>query len=234
MEKSAEKTRAYNEWTKKIAAKKAKVRFLSSKINFTGKKVLDVGCGNGIITSEIAKRAAEVVGADINEKLLDEARKAAKGLARFIKADATALPFSDASFDIVTMFHVFHNIPKEGRKNAIAEARRVLRSGGLFVITDLAPAGDMYKIRKHSGRPHHFNIGEEIKERLQEFNFKKVKSEIYEAVFKYKDADEAFYYTVTVFYDDFSVSDRAFLHKYLKKHGPAVSQPGMLITARKG
>jgi SAM-dependent methyltransferase len=51
----------------------------------------------------------------------------------FVVADATALPFDDASFDAVTMFDVIEHVEDDAR--AIAEAKRVLRPGGFLLVT---------------------------------------------------------------------------------------------------
>src|SRR5262245_62720611 len=69
-----------------------------------GQRVLDVAAGNGNATLAAARRFADVASTDYVEHLLDKGRERAKaeGLAvRFQVADAEALPFADASFDVV-------------------------------------------------------------------------------------------------------------------------------------
>jgi len=64
-------------------------------------------------------------------------------------ADMTALPFPDASFDVVTRALAIHNIPTaDGRRRAVDEAMRVLRPGGHLLPTDFRHAGDR---RQHLG-----------------------------------------------------------------------------------
>ena len=64
-------------------------------------------------------------------------------------ADMTALPFPDASFDVVTRALAIHNIPTaDGRRRAVDEAMRVLRPGGHLLPTDFRHAGDC---RQHLG-----------------------------------------------------------------------------------
>lgn len=94
-----------------------------------GRRVLDVGCGNGIAL-EALKNWPERCGVDVSEELLKLAR--AKGVdARFCDADNTPLPFSDQSFDLVlssdVIEHVLHT------DHLLNEINRVLKPGGLYV-----------------------------------------------------------------------------------------------------
>jgi ubiquinone/menaquinone biosynthesis C-methylase UbiE len=104
----------------------------------SGASVLDVGCGTGVLTRELARhdRVASVVGVDTAPSLLARARELAadvKGL-RFEEGDARALPFDDAVFDVVvfdsTLSHVL------GAEEAVAEAFRVLRPSGIIAAFD--------------------------------------------------------------------------------------------------
>ena len=102
---------------------------------FRGKKVLDVGCGNGFVLSRYARAGAEVYGVDITETGIDLCRKrfGHMGLiGDFRVANAESLPFPDATFDCVSSVGVLHHIPHPER--GFAEIRRVLKPGGLFVL----------------------------------------------------------------------------------------------------
>ena len=99
---------------------------------------LDVGCGTGFLSLELAARGHRVTGIDFAPQMLAEAqRKAAsrEGLpVRFQEGDAEALRFSDASFDLVITRHVLWTLPHP--EAAIDEWIRVLRPGGRLVIID--------------------------------------------------------------------------------------------------
>ena len=99
---------------------------------------LDVGCGTGLLSLELAARGHRVTGIDFAPQMLAEAqRKAAtqEGLAvRFEEGDAEALRFSDASFDLVITRHVLWTLPHP--EAAIDEWIRVLRPGGRLAIID--------------------------------------------------------------------------------------------------
>lgn len=91
---------------------------------------LDVGCGTGAFSELIAKRCSprSIVGIDPSAAQVDFVRKLLPAHT-FEVADSMALPFPDATFDVVASALVIHFIPD--RAKAFAEMRRVLVSGGL-------------------------------------------------------------------------------------------------------
>jgi SAM-dependent methyltransferase len=99
---------------------------------------LDIATGAGHTAAAFAAHVAHVIASDITAEMLDEARKlaAAKGLANMevAVADAEALPFPDAHFDLVTCRIAAHHFPDVPR--FVAEVRRVLKPGGTFALVD--------------------------------------------------------------------------------------------------
>ncbi len=104
-----------------------------------GKAVLDLCCGQGIVTAALAETGAEATGLDFSPAMLALARKAAPG-AEFVEGDAMALPFDAGRFDAVTMGFGMLHVPDAGR--ALAEARRVLKPGGRFVFSTWIGPGE--------------------------------------------------------------------------------------------
>jgi SAM-dependent methyltransferase len=101
-----------------------------------GRTVLDVACGTGVVAVTAAQRGATVSGLDLSPVLLDDARKNASIIGtsiEFEEGDAEALPYPDASFDVVmSQFgHMFAPRPEV----AIAEMLRVLKAGGLVAFS---------------------------------------------------------------------------------------------------
>ncbi len=104
-------------------------------------RVLDLACGTGDTTWLLAARVpdGEVIGTDINPDMMARAEpKRPPGLtnARFVQADAGALPFEDGSFDRVTCTYAGRGFPDFSA--VVRESYRVLKPGGRFVNLDFA------------------------------------------------------------------------------------------------
>lgn len=99
------------------------------------KKILDVACGTGSQSYELAKRGHEVVGVDLSPEMLAVARRKNKNGFRikFIEADATKLPFKDRSFDIATISLAVHEMPYEMGVKVLKEMRRVSKEEMIIV-----------------------------------------------------------------------------------------------------
>jgi SAM-dependent methyltransferase len=107
----------------------------------TGTRVLDIGCGFGASTLELATLGADlVVGVDLDRPPLETGRDVARalglgGTAEFVEADAYRLPFPGRSVDAVFCRFVFQHLADPGA--AAEEIRRVLRTGGLACVVDV-------------------------------------------------------------------------------------------------
>lgn len=101
-----------------------------------GSRALDLACGTGDIAFALAARGARVTGLDITPRMLQLARRkpAATRAVAFVAGDMMALPFPDASFDIVTTGYGIRNVARI--EPALDEIRRVLRPGGLLLSLD--------------------------------------------------------------------------------------------------
>jgi len=110
-----------------------------------GWNALDVATGAGHMALAFAPHVSKIIASDITPEMLAETAKlaAAKGYVNVetAEADAEALPFGDASFDLVSCRiapHHFGNVPR-----FIAEVARVLRPGGTFALVDnIAPCAE--------------------------------------------------------------------------------------------
>lgn len=103
--------------------------------SFAGKRVLEIGVGQGTDLMQFAKAGAECHGVDITDNHLDLTQRNFELHGKRVdlrRADATALPFPDDHFDCVYSFGVVHHIPEIER--VLAEIRRVLKPGGMLMV----------------------------------------------------------------------------------------------------
>ncbi len=92
---------------------------------------LDVGCGTGVLTYNLAAFCRSVVGTDKEEEMIEEAKINAPANCSFVVSPAETMPFYDSSFDLITVAQAFHWFEQE---KAIKEFKRLIRPGGLIVI----------------------------------------------------------------------------------------------------
>ena len=113
-------------------------------------RVLEVGCGTGILSLGIAPHAGEVVGVDLSPEMIALAQeKAQNGRFQnltFREGDAYELPFDDSSFDVVLLTNLLHVVAEPSR--VLKEAHRVLRPGGvLATVTDCMAEPAPFRVR---------------------------------------------------------------------------------------
>lgn len=120
-----------------------------------GEKLLDIGCGNGNKSLELAKRGYHVTGIDINQNEIEYACNSmanidVKGSVRYICADACELPFGDNEFDgFVMQSFLTTIIDPFQRQKVVSEACRVLRPGGIgyMGVFAISPNSQTYLFR---------------------------------------------------------------------------------------
>lgn len=118
-----------------------------------GSRVLDVAAGNGNCSLAAARRWCDVTSTDYVPALLEDGRRRAAGdrlPMRFQEADAEALPFPDASFDVVLSSFGVMFTPNHAR--AAAELVRVCRPGGKIGLANWTPSGFIGKLFGVVGR----------------------------------------------------------------------------------
>ena len=93
--------------------------------------VLELGCGPGDVSYQLAKFADRVVGIDFSEKMINIARSRFADI-EFQTTDAEQLPFSDNSFDVVVSNYTAHHFARPQR--VFEEAKRVLKANGRLVV----------------------------------------------------------------------------------------------------
>ncbi|MFZ5807105.1 MAG: ubiquinone/menaquinone biosynthesis methyltransferase [Verrucomicrobiota bacterium] len=99
------------------------------------RKVLDLATGTGKIALPLQKAGLDVTGVDFCAEMLDIAQF--KGLKNTVLADITNLPFSDSTFDAVTIGFAMRNLEKR-RLEALQEMHRVLKPGGYLYVLEFS------------------------------------------------------------------------------------------------
>ena len=110
----------------------------------TRPRVLDIACGTGrfVETLRAAVPDAALYGIDLSPFYVEHAARRAIPGAAFSVENAEALPFKDGSFDAVTLVFLLHEMPRDARRRVLAEARRVIRPGGVVSVLDSAQLAD--------------------------------------------------------------------------------------------
>ncbi|ABF39803.1 UbiE/COQ5 methyltransferase [Candidatus Koribacter versatilis Ellin345] len=122
-------------------------------------EALDVASGPGILTCALAAKVLHATGIDLTPAMLAQSRKlqAGQGLMNltWVEGDVAHLPFSDASFTLVTCRYAFHHFSDP--LTVLLEMKRVCKSGGRILVVDTAPAREkadafnqMEKLRDNS------------------------------------------------------------------------------------
>ena len=116
-----------------------------------GMHVLDVGCGTGTNLMLYHEAGCNVTGIDLSPTMVEVAQKKLGDRAEIRLGDASKMPYSDDSFDLVTGLFTLHEMPSQIRPAVISEMVRVVKHGGRILLIDYHlgsirfPKGWMYK-----------------------------------------------------------------------------------------
>jgi SAM-dependent methyltransferase len=110
-----------------------------------GGKILDAGCGTGVVASRLVDRGYEVTGLDPSAGMLDHLRSRDPRV-NAVQGSATELPFDDGVFDLTFCVAVMHHIADaKDVHRALGEMVRVTRPGGLVLVWDHNPRNPYWK-----------------------------------------------------------------------------------------
>jgi SAM-dependent methyltransferase len=120
---------------------------LERLVPVSGRDVVDIGCGGGVLVRALTARGARVIGVEISESQLAAAIRDDDGNgARYVVGVAQRLPLEDASVDVVVFMRALHHVPPGDMVGALGEARRVLRPGGVVYIAEPLAEGDFFEL----------------------------------------------------------------------------------------
>jgi ubiquinone/menaquinone biosynthesis C-methylase UbiE len=145
-------------------------------------RVLDLGCGDGAVASELVAAGARVTGADVSPVAIERARAAHPQIEFETTASDEPLPFEDAAFDVVVCLNVLEHVADT--QHFMSEARRVLVPAGLLGVT--VPFHAVLKnvlVALRSFERHHdplepvlrFYTPRSLTQLLEEFGFEQVR-----------------------------------------------------------
>lgn len=156
-----------------------------------GKRVLDVGCGDGAMTRFLAREGARAVGVEISDAALERARAAPRvSDEEYLNGLGERLPVGAALFDAVVYLNAFHHIFVPSMATALAEAARVLKPGGALLVIEPLAEGDYFQLVRR--------IEDETEIRAAAYRtlldapadrFKPAREEFYRTPFKFSDFD---------------------------------------------
>lgn len=120
---------------------------LERLVQLSGRDVVDIGCGGGVLVRALTARGARVIGVEISESQLAAAIRDDDGNgARYVVGVAQRLPLQDQSTDVVVFMRALHHVPQADMLSALGEARRVLRPGGVVYIAEPLAEGDFFEL----------------------------------------------------------------------------------------
>jgi demethylmenaquinone methyltransferase / 2-methoxy-6-polyprenyl-1,4-benzoquinol methylase len=114
-------------------------RLAAAAVVTPGDRVLDAACGTGDLALADRKAGGEVTGLDFSERMLERARRKSDRI-EWVRGDALALPFDDASFDAATIGFGIRNV--DDLDMGLRELARVVRPGGRLAVLEITrPTG---------------------------------------------------------------------------------------------
>ena len=128
------------------------IQAINDHAPLTGKTILEIGCGAGRMTGDIAKYAAKVVATDLDETVLEQAKKniTAKNIEFLHTPDGfVALPAD--SFDLVIYTLSLHHIPQEQMLENLEHSGKLLRSAGKIIVIEPGNQGSYLEVKTRFG-----------------------------------------------------------------------------------
>lgn len=120
---------------------------LTATLDLDGKKVIDVGCGEGHLVRLMTRHGARAFGVECSALQLEKAHaQKPAGDEVYYEGRAEHLPFDDDSIDAAVFFNSLHHVAIEHMGKALAEAARVLKSGGVLYVCEPVAEGPHFEL----------------------------------------------------------------------------------------
>lgn len=144
------------------------IDYIFEKIGKEKPHILDIGCGTGIATEQLLEKGAEVIGTDVDARMIRQTEADNRHHIKYQVAPAEKQPFANNAFDAVTAFSAFHWFANE---TVLNEIKRVLKPEGLFFAINKNEVGDFKKKNKETLQRF---IEKELPDVKREYNPKKI------------------------------------------------------------
>jgi len=116
--------------------------FRRRKIDTSGLRHLDVGCGKGELLNLLRGDFKHSAGCDVSADMMRQIT----GIETRVQNDPLKIPFEDGAFDLVTAVCVYHHVPPRSRPLLTQEIRRVLKPGGTFCMIEHNPRNPVTRL----------------------------------------------------------------------------------------
>lgn len=122
------------------------LKSIQTILSLTGKRVLEVGCGSGMRTVQIAEHCSEIFSMDPDRNAITQAKNNRPGSnIHYSIGTADQLNFSEAFFDVVIFTLSFHHVPVDKMNTAIGEAVKVCKANGYIIFLEPSFEGSFFQ-----------------------------------------------------------------------------------------
>ncbi len=128
------------------------IQAINSHAPLSGATILEIGCGSGRITSDMAQYAAKIVATDLNSAVLEEAKKnlTAENV-EFMYTPGGTPDLPAQSFDMIIYTLSLHHIPKDKMADNLHHAGNLLKDHGRIVVVEPGNGGSFLEVKKRFG-----------------------------------------------------------------------------------
>lgn len=128
------------------------IKEITAHCDLSDKTILEVGCGQGRITHDLARHARRVVAIDSDERALQTARSRINAEnVTFLRCRGESLAFPEGCFDLVVYSLSLHHLPQDAMRASLAQAAGLLGEQGMIVVIEPDKSGTLIEAEERFG-----------------------------------------------------------------------------------